>query len=112
MADETVRGQSVEPSMQDQLSRPKFRLYSTAESVAAGGASLLAIVETTCAMSVYAWIALKRGTTHLTIAACVAPFLLLRTDDSTKMGLKLTRSYFPSGAPPAGTEWLGVPGII
>jgi hypothetical protein len=37
-------------------------------------------------------LATKIGTTHLTISACVAPFLLLRTDNSTRLGLIVAKT--------------------
>ena len=58
---------------------------STEETAEAGKTSVLAIVETLGAMAVYAWVAWNYGTLHLTIAACVAPFLLLRTQESTRL---------------------------
>ncbi len=51
--------------------------------------SILALVETLIAVLVYVWIAIEYGTLHITISACIAPFLLLRTPDSTALGLKI-----------------------
>jgi hypothetical protein len=66
----------------------RIRWYSTLESAAAGQATVLGIVETILAMTVYGWIALRQGTLHLTIAACVVPILLLRTPESTTLGIR------------------------
>ncbi len=57
--------------------------------------SLLAICETILIVTVYAYIALRFGTLHLTISACIAPFLLLRTDQSTSLGMTIGRSVWP-----------------
>ena len=62
--------------------------FSTEETAEAGKTSVLAIIETLGAMAAYAWIAWEYGTLHLTIAACVAPFLLLRTEESTRLARK------------------------
>lgn len=74
-----------------------WRWWSTPESVEALTVSVLAIVETLAAVAIYAWIAVEFGTLHLTISCCIAPFLLLRTPESTKRGLgwglKLFRAY-------------------
>jgi hypothetical protein len=49
--------------------------------------SVLALVETIAAMSVYAYIALRFGPAHLTIAASLAPLMLLRTNESVRFAL-------------------------
>lgn len=52
--------------------------------------SLLAIVETVVAVCVYLWVINRFGTyLHLAVAACIAPFLLLRTELSTYLGLRI-----------------------
>lgn len=52
--------------------------------------SLLAIVETIIAVCLYSLIIQRFDTyLHLAIAACIAPFLLLRTDYSTRIGLRI-----------------------
>lgn len=56
--------------------------------------SVLAILETIGAMAVYGWIAFRVGTLHLTVAACIAPFLLLRTDRSTALALTWWSALF------------------
>ena len=51
----------------------------------------MAISETLIAIIVVAYIALHYGTLHLTISASIAPFLLLRTDRSTQLGMSFAR---------------------
>jgi hypothetical protein len=63
--------------------------FSSPETIASKRPSVLAMVETTLAMVTYGWVAVKWGTLHLTLAACVAPLLLLRTPDSVAKGLDL-----------------------
>lgn len=70
--------------------RPRgWNWYSSVESAEAGVVSVLAIAEAIAATTVYAWIAWRFGTLHLTISACVAPFLLLRTPDSVSLALNM-----------------------
>jgi hypothetical protein len=70
--------------------RPRgWNWYSSVDSAEAGVVSVLAIAETIAATAVYAWIAWRFGTLHLTISACVAPFLLLRTPNSVSLALKM-----------------------
>jgi hypothetical protein len=45
-------------------------------------------------MAAYGWIAFRFGTLHLTVAACVAPFLLLRTERSTQLALTWWSALF------------------
>lgn len=62
-------------------------MWSTPESVQQRELSLLAIVETLCAMAAYVWIGVRFGTWwHVWTAAAIAPFMLLRTDDSISRG--------------------------
>ena len=66
-----------------------MRLYSTPESVRAGEVTVLAIVETVIAVTIAIYIASRRNTLmHIAIAASIAPFLLLRTNDAVEMGIK------------------------
>lgn len=51
--------------------------------------SILALTETILAIFAYGWIAYKWGLLHLVLAAFITPLLLLRTEESTKLGLKL-----------------------
>lgn len=58
-----------------------MRWYSTSASARTGEPSVLAILETLAAMSVSVWIGVYFETwMHVIIGACVAPFMLLRTD--------------------------------
>ena len=66
---------------------------STPESFARGAVSILALLETLAAMALYAYIAFRYGTFHLTVAACIAPFLLLRTDESVRFALHHSKSF-------------------
>ncbi|MCA3168059.1 MAG: hypothetical protein ING22_05830 [Burkholderiales bacterium] len=66
---------------------------STPDSFAAGAISVLALFETVAAMALYAYIAFRHGTFHLTVAACIAPFLLLRTDESVRFALHHSKSF-------------------
>lgn len=66
-----------------------MRWFSNHESAARGEVSILAIIETLLATSISIGIAFYYDTTlYILISACIAPFLLLRTDDSTELGLK------------------------
>jgi hypothetical protein len=65
-----------------------LRLYSTPESALAGEPTVLAILETIAATAFSVWLVVYRGTlTHVVIGACIAPFLLLKTEESTRVGL-------------------------
>lgn len=64
-----------------------FRWVSTPESIKANQPSALAIAETLGAMAVSVWIAVTWDTyLHIAIAASIAPFLLMRTDESCIRG--------------------------
>src|SRR6266511_1341837 len=68
-----------------------MRLYSTPESVERGEPTVLAIVETLFAIGAVCYLSWHlQNTTYIAIPACIAPFLLLRTDESTQRGV---RSY-------------------
>ena len=54
---------------------------------------MLAVSETVVASLVVGLIALRYGTLHLTVSACIAPFLLLRTTKSTEVGLMLAEKF-------------------
>ncbi len=76
--------------------------HSTLESADAGVVSALAIAETIAASAVCAWIAWRFGTFHLTVSACVAPLLLLRTPRSVSLALRSFHSWFsPEPVSPA-----------
>lgn len=69
-----------------------MRWVSNQESVRKGELSALAIAETLIAMGLSIWIAVRFGTvTHVVIGACIAPFLLLRTDESAVLGIRTLR---------------------
>ena len=86
MEDSEQAGGSAESAVEPSGKQPRrWVWFSTEETAEAGKTSVLAVVETLCAMAPYAWIAWEYGTLHLTIAACVAPFLLLRTEESTRL---------------------------
>lgn len=70
---------------------------STIESAEAGSLSVLAMAETVTASAAYVWIAWRFGTLHLTISACVAPLLLLRTSRSVSLALKWADSLLKYG---------------
>jgi hypothetical protein len=63
----------------------------TNRSPSTNAVSVFAVAETLLAVSLYVVIALRFGTLHLTISACIAPFLLLRTDRSTELGIILAK---------------------
>ncbi len=51
---------------------------------------MLAIAETLVAMGLTLWIAIYFGTVrHVVVGACIAPFLLLRTDESAELGIRV-----------------------
>jgi hypothetical protein len=69
-------------------SEPKSWVWlSTPESAENLALSVLALVETAIAITIYAWLAMKGYTLHVVMAACVAPFLLLRTDAAVELTL-------------------------
>src|SRR5687768_2821945 len=75
-----------------------MRWFSTPESEAQGEMTWLSLIETAVATGIYVGIAIWTGSlVHLTFAACVAPFLLLRTAASQQRGVK----WFTAG------EWRG-----
>ena len=66
-----------------------MRWVSNKESVREGEPSVLAIAETLIAMGLALWIAVHFGTVkHVVIGACIAPFLLLQTDESAVLGIR------------------------
>jgi len=67
-----------------------MRWLSTPESVRKEEISLFAILETIVAMAVAVFIAFKTGTLkYMAVSACFVPFLLLRTEQSTKIAMRL-----------------------
>ena len=75
-----------------------MRWFSNHESAARGEVSILAIIETLIAISISIGIAIYYDTTlHILISACIAPFLLLRTDDKAlDRPLIVSISRYPS----------------
>jgi len=65
----------------------KWRWHSNTESADAGIISVLAIVETLIAMCLFGWILSLYGQFPLTLACCIVPFILLRTEESTELAL-------------------------
>lgn len=71
-----------------------MRIHSTRESVEAGEISVLAIVETLAAMLLSIFIAVQFGTLKwIAVSCCVAPLLLLRTEKSVSLCLKMFESF-------------------
>ncbi len=67
-----------------------MRFISNVESVRRGEPTVLAITETLVAMGLTLWIAVHFGTVkHIVVSACIAPFLLLRTDESAVFGVRI-----------------------
>ena len=64
--------------------------HSTRESVENGEISVLAIIETVLAVSVSFWLAISllESWWPMLIGVCLAPFLLLRTERATELGLR------------------------
>jgi hypothetical protein len=66
-----------------------MRLISNDESVARGEVSILAIIETLLAIALVFYLSTHFNTVRwLAIAMCVSPLLLLRTEESTRLGIK------------------------
>lgn len=67
-----------------------MRNFSTPESADRGEISLLAIIETVLSIIITIGIAIKYETLlHIFIGSLIAPFLLFRTDYSTKLGFSM-----------------------
>src|ERR1043166_2827902 len=76
---------------------PTFVWWSTQDSVRNGTPSALACFEVFAAVSGYWFIAIYFETfTHLWVSICVAPLLLLRSDQSISLGVKWFQSYMTS----------------
>jgi len=72
-----------------QSSAKSFCWYSTVESAEKLEFSVLAAVESVCAVTLSLWLAWYFQTyTHLVVAIVVAPLLLLRTEESVELGLR------------------------
>lgn len=71
-----------------------MRLTSNKESVAHGEVSILAIVETLLAMALVFYLSSHFNTMRwLAVAMCFSPLLLLRTEESSKLGLEWYKLY-------------------
>ena len=74
----------------------RLRWFSTRESVAHGEITALAILETAVAISTLVGLALRFDSLRwLAGACCVAPMLLLRTEDSVQRGLRWLKAVDP-----------------
>lgn len=72
-----------------------MRYFSTDESIIEREMSVLALIETVLAMSFSIFIAIKyRVVAHIVFGISIAPFLLLRTDMSTKLGVSWFKKMF------------------
>ena len=75
--------------MTEQSSAKSIRWYSTVESAENLEFSVLAVLESICAVSLSLWLTWYfRSYTHVIVAIVLAPLLLLRTEESTRLGLK------------------------
>src|SRR5882724_9849461 len=88
-----------------------MRLTSNKESVAKGEVSILAIAETFLAIILVFYLSAHFNTLRwLAIAMCVSPLLLLRTEESTRLGIKLFNSWIKradESLKPMGNSALG-----
>ena len=79
----------------------RMRVFSTSQSIADGEPSVASIIETLVAIAVSAGIAIRYNTlTHIAVGACVAPFLLLRSQESVALGAR----WFQHAAPTNSSE--------
>lgn len=74
--------------MTEQPPVKSIRWYSTVESAENLEISVLAVLESICAVSLSLWLAWHfQSYTHIVVAIVLAPLLLLRTEESTRLGL-------------------------
>jgi hypothetical protein len=67
-----------------------MRFSSTIDSAKSGETTILAIIETSLAILISIFIAIRFDTLlHIIIGSCIAPFLLLRSPESTEYGKRL-----------------------
>lgn len=72
-----------------------MRLRSTVNSSEAGEVTALALVETLFAIAIAVYTAAALGSVAwLTVSVCLAPLLLLRTDESSEISLRLFNRYY------------------
>jgi len=80
-----------------------MRWVSSKESVAKGEVSVLAIVETLCAIALVFYLSSHFNTLRwLAIAMCVSPLLLLRTEVSTRLAIDWFDQIIPRLSAPHG----------
>ena len=80
-----------------------MRLHSTRESPLTGKPTFLALAETLIAMAASLYVVIAYNTlVYVAVGACLAPFLLLRTDESTQLAIR----WFEGGL-----SWLDRPGL-
>lgn len=73
-----------------------MRFRSTEESRRNNELTILSVIDTMAAMAVSIGIAIyTQSLLHIAIGACIAPLLLLRTDESVAMGKQLFEKYRP-----------------
>ena len=90
-----------------------MRLTSTPKSARAGEPSLLAIAETLAAMGASAWIGVHFGTwTHMAVGACIAPLLLLRTEESCQYAVHYIKDFVAWVDTKPGTAWAFIFGAL
>lgn len=77
----------VDPTSEN-VSQRSWHWHCTPKTTANLEFSVLAIVESVLSVGVYIWLALNGYTLHLVASACIAPLLLLRTQESTEFALK------------------------
>ena len=92
--------------------KPTVTLIATASTSDALIPSLLAILETGLAMTIGIFVAVKWGTWHIAIAACIAPFLLLRTKASTKLAVKWLSEFWEWSDPFFQRTANSLPGMV
>ncbi len=64
-------------------------MWSTADSIRNGQPSVMAVIESCIAVTLYFWLALHLETlVFLYIAALIAPAVLLRSEESVETGLR------------------------
>jgi hypothetical protein len=86
-----MQGEAMEPAK-------RFVWWSTDKSVAEGVPSVLAALEVVVAVGAYWAVAIYfETTTHLWVSICVAPLLLLRSEQSVALGAKWFASYVGRG---------------
>jgi hypothetical protein len=89
--------------------KPSWSFWSTTESIRNEIPSVTAIVETLVAVPIYWWIALQVGILlPLLISAIVAPLVLLRSEQSTALGVQWVLQYQNQSEDPKKPPGIGV----